>query len=311
MFRYKEKEVKIPWHQRLLKEVIESSKSFSYKVLGKRMERVGQYERVELKLKQADMKLTPGLFMSMSLMICFAASLVSFFFYTLIFLVILAVENWYTFVFFLTVLNGLIGLFFLSIVRNSRIAKRKSEIDRELPFTLSELSILASTGLSPIAVFRRISQRKENIYMENEFKKIIYKVDIEGNDIITAISDTARETPSNHLREMLWDLANMIHEGGSLDVYLRTKADEGLNLKRTIQKEMIETLETILELYISVVLVGILIVSVAVFIIDAMGSDAAGGVDGETLLLFMSYGFLPVSVLLMIMIISLINARME
>ena len=132
---------------------------------------------------------------------------------------------------------GAVGAYMvLPMAVMTRRSKRGASIEKELPYTLSELAIMASTGLSPVEIFRRIAKRNEREAISAEFKKIVYKMDIEGKDLISAISEAARESPSLGFRETLWDLANMVHQGGNLDEYLRNKADDVMRMKRENQK---------------------------------------------------------------------------
>lgn len=192
----------------------------------------------------------------------------------------------------------------------SRISNRRSQLERELPFTLSELSVMASTGMSPIELVRRMSRRTHDPAMTVEFKKVVYKTDVQGKDLISALSETAKESPSNSLRESMWDLANMIHQGGNLDEYLRAKSDDVLKLKRLTQKEFIERLQTFVDMYISLVLVGVLLIAVAAFLLNAFGSTAAG-LDANELLLLLTFGLVPLAVVMVVILISIAYARAE
>ncbi len=193
---------------------------------------------------------------------------------------------------------------------SNMISNRAGEIDKELPFTLSELSILASTGLSPVEMVRRIARRRESGVVGNEFKKVVYKMDIEGKDLVTAVSMTARETPSKSLRETMWDMANMIHQGGNLDTYLRSKADDIMRAKRDTQKEFVNKLATYSDIYITVVLIGTLMMGIGAFLIDAMGSSMMG-LDANTILIMLTYAFLPMSIFLIGLMISMAYAKVE
>jgi len=153
-----------------------------------------------------------------------------------------------------------------------------------------------------------MAAEKDKTALNLEFRKIIFKIDIEGKDIISSLGETARETPSDIFREALWDLGNMIHQGGDLDLYLRQKADATMQLRRDIQKEFIEKLGTYSELYISLVLVGTLFLGIGVFLIDALGSSV-GGLNSETLLLFLSYLLIPASVISVNVIVSMAYSK--
>ena len=215
---------------------------------------------------------------------------------------ILNLQSWPIVVLLIVVVSAGTAAGYLPMVTNSRISKRKAQIDKELPFSLSELSILASTGLSPIEVIKRMASRTKNEAMASEYKKIVFKTEVEGKDIITALGETARETPSVALRESFWDLANMIHQGGNLDEYLRMKADEVMSLKRSVQKEFIEKLMGTSDMYVSLVLVGVLFIGVAAFLIDAMGSG--GGISGDSLLMLLAYVIVPVASVVFIIVVS-------
>jgi archaeal flagellar protein FlaJ len=191
---------------------------------------------------------------------------------------------------------------------SSKISTRKKQIEQNLPFVLSELSILASTGLTPIKIFRHMATRTTTDTITKEFKKIIYKIDIEGKDIITAISESAKESPSQRFKETLWDIGNMIHQGGDLDLYLRQKADSTMDFIRGIQKEFIEKLGTYSEMYMSLVLTGTLFIAIAAFLIDAMQTTIAG-IDANTLLLILAYFLIPVVIIVVNIIISLAYAK--
>ena len=192
----------------------------------------------------------------------------------------------------------------------SRRSRRASSIEKELPYTLSELAIMASTGLSPVEIFRRIAKRNEKEAISAEFKKTVYKMDIEGKDLISAISETARESPSLGFRETLWDLANMVHQGGNLDEYLRNKADDVMRMKRENQKAFIDKLGTYSDLYITLVLIGILFISIGAFLIDAMGSSF-GGLSSDLLLQGLTWGMLPISVASFGLLISSEYSKVE
>jgi flagellar protein FlaJ len=271
--------------------------------MGRSLDLKYDLKKVDERLRQGDVNVTPGLYISSIVFTTGIISLIGIALFLFIFVVVINHPMAAIIVTVLTLTLILAAAMTYPFIVTSRISKKRSEIDKELPYTLSELSILASTGLSPVQILRKISKRDDNKYIANEFKKIVYKIDIEGKDIITALSETARETPSKHLKETLWDFSNMIHEGGDLDRYLRDKADEGMELRRVIQKEFIEQISALMELYISLVLMGVLFVSVGAFMIDAMASSIMG-MTGSSILGLLAYFFIPLSIIAFSIIIS-------
>jgi len=283
-------------------------KSLCYQLIGKQVLKNQKLEYIGDQLIKADMKLTSAVYLSVIIITGLITLFLSLLCFIIVFHFIIQSPSWMLYVLILTSITTTIAFTFLPFVVRSRISTRRVSIERELPFTLSELSILASTGLTPIRVFRSMIHRNEYTAMNFEFKKIIYKVDIDGKDIITAVSETAKETPSPTLREILWDIGNMIHQGGDLDVYLRNKADTTMQLKRDLQKEFTEKLGTYSELYLSLVLIGVLFIAIASFILDAMGSNIAG-ISPGTLLLFLTFGLIPIAVIVINIMVSMAYSK--
>ena len=291
-------------------DFVQRYQAFAYRLLGHSLEGGTGEQALADKLKQAGINASPGLYRSvvaLTAIVCAPlAAVLSF----VLFRVVLASPIWYVWVFVLTVVT--LGSVFLgfNFRISSTIANRKAELDRELPFTLSELSVLASTGVSPIQLIRRMAKRDHDPTMTAEFRKVVYKADVQGHDLITALAETAKESPSNALREAFWDLANMIHQGGNLDEYLRTKSDDVLQLKRSVQKEFIERLSTFLDMYVSLVLIGVLMIAVGAFLINSFGSTVAG-LNANELLLLLTFGLVPIAVTMTVVLISMAWSRAE
>ncbi len=290
--------------------VVSKYRQFCYKILGERLDQGETDEILSEKLKQAGLKVTPGMHRSVELLTTVFGVVIVSVVGLLLFVFLIHVPDWYLY------FGLVVGVTFAAIIGgfrfllNTRIANRRERLDRELPFTLSELSVLASTGTSPIRLFRRMAQRDHDLAMTGEFRKIVYKTDIQGKDLITALAETAKESPSQSVRESFWDIANMIHQGGNLDEYLRTKSDDVLKLKRLVQKEFIERLSTFLDMYVSLVLVGVLMIAVGAFLLNALGSTAVG-LDANELLLLLTFGLVPVAVVMTIILISIAYAKAE
>ncbi len=285
-------------------------RTFSFRLLGPRFEGSEGSEVLAERLKRAGMNFPPAMFNALLLMTALIAGAVTGVVALLLFRVVLHSAEWYLYVPLLAgvgVASVAGGFRFLV---DSRIANRKDQLERELPFSLSELSVLASTGSSPIRLIRHMAQRDHDPALTATFREVAYKADVQGKDLITALAETAKESPSTSVRDTLWDLANMIHQGGNLDEYLRSKSDDVMRFKRLVQKEFIERLSTFLDMYVSLVLVGVLMIAVAAFLLNALGSTAAG-LNANELLLLLTFGLVPVAVAMTIILVSVAYARSE
>ena len=285
-------------------------RSFCYHLIGERIDREGKSELLAEDLKRAGINSSPGMWTAVSTVTLIISVPAVCALSVLLFLVVLDSPSWGLYTLAITLVTfAAVALGFRFQLR-TRIANRKDQLERELPFTLSELSVLASTGTSPIQLVRRMAIRDHDPAMTGEFKRVVYKTDIQGKDLITALAETAKESPSNVVREAFWDLANMIHQGGNLDEYLRTKSDDVLKLKRLVQKEFIERLSTVLDMYVALVLVGVLMIAVAAFLLNSLGQTAAG-FSSDELLLLLTFGIVPLSVIMTTILISVAYSRSQ
>lgn len=292
-------------------DMLKGYRSFCYNLLGQRLDNSLRSEELAERLKQAGLNVTPGLHYSVEIVTVAIAGIVSLVVGLVLFVGIIHPPHYewgFVGVLVLVAVGATVAAF-QSIV-SSRISNRKTELEKELPFTLSELSVMASTGMPPIELMRRMARRAHDPMMTGEFKKIVYKTDVQGKDLITALAETAKESPSTAFRESLWDLANMIHQGGNLDEYLRNKSDDVLKLKRLVQKEFIERLQTFVDMYVSLVLVGVLMLAVAAFLLNAFQSTF-GGLDSNELLLLLTYGIVPLAVVMTSVMITMAYGKAQ
>ncbi len=157
----------------------------------------------------------------------------------------------------------------------SKIQNRQLAIDRNLPFAISHMSILASTGTPPLNLLRMLASSDHGA-VSAELKKIIHSVDILGKDVIAAVLDVARTTPSPHMRSLLIEFTRMIHTGGSLETYLHGRLDQLLEIKREVQKELNQSLALFSEMYITFISTGVIMSVLGV----TVGSILMGGQIG-------------------------------
>src|SRR5579871_727148 len=145
-------------------------RTFCYHLLGERFDRSSGLEDIAERLKQAGINATPGMHRSVLLVTTLIAAAASALFSLTIFLAVLRSPIWYEFVGGIVLLAVGSVLVAFQFLLGSRISNRKEELDRELPFSLSEMSVMASTGMSPIALIHRMARRNHDPAMTGEFK---------------------------------------------------------------------------------------------------------------------------------------------
>lgn len=236
-----------------------------YRLLGSRFESSTIASELSSKLYQADINMSGSMFLSALII---SSLLLSF-----------TVATFFSFyqVKILPPFGAAISAFFLCIGAvyfqlTSKIQNKRLAIDHELPFALSHMSLMASTGASPMSLIRMVASSDHGA-VSTEFKKILHTVDIQGKDVVAAIMKLGRLTPSLHLRSLLIDVTRIAHTGGNMEAYFHDRLDNINELKRQTQKELAQALALYSEMYITIISVGVIMGVLGV----TVGSVLMGG----------------------------------
>jgi len=220
-------------------------------------------------LHQSDLEMTPGMFISLAGITAIIAAGVMFVLSTLLFV---TSDKPLIYVIILTTLTFGLTLGGFPFIIYTRISDKKMDIEQELPYVLGYMSVLASAGSSPIDVVRRISIENYG-HISKEFGKVIYRVDILGEDAATAMNDLIRNSSSEIFRVFCIDLANIIHSGGGFMDYLEIKSKDMMMMRRLIQKEFVDSLSVYGEAYLGGIVLSIVLAILGIVVSGALGIE--------------------------------------
>ncbi len=187
----------------------------------------------------------------------------------------------------------------------SKIQNRRLAIDANLPFAISHMSILASIGTNPMNLMRMVAAADHGA-VSLELKKIIYSVDTLGKDVIAAILDVARTTPSPHMRSLLIEITRMIHTGGGMEAYLHNRLDQLLEIKREVQKELNQSLALFSEMYITFISTGVIMAVLGVTVGTILMGGKIGPFEATDLFSIFVYFLMPVTNLLFFLLLMMV-----
>lgn len=139
------------------------------------------------------------------------------------------------------------------------VSNRASQIRDTLPFATMYLSTLAGTGTSLPDIFQNLSQVEEYGEVSVEAGKISRDVNTLGMDISEALKRAAERTPSDDFEELVWGINHSITTGGSLREFLRQRAESLMNDYQRRVQEFADQLSLLVEMYITIVIVGSII----------------------------------------------------
>jgi flagellar protein FlaJ len=181
---------------------------------------------------------------------------------------------------------------FAVIVNSPKISasNRVSSLDRELPFVLGYISVLAGGGVSPITTIRRIA-KFDKLFpaASREAKRILIETDIFGEDPITAIEKVARWNPSKFFAEFLYGYTSVLKTGGDFIAYIQSKLKDIMETKATAVKRSADTIGTLSEAYLTVTV----ILGMTLYTLYMVQSIIANSSSGLQNLYFFAFGIVP------------------
>ncbi len=163
----------------------------------------------------------------------------------------------------LTILFMLIGIFmavfipimtFFSLVSSpgSKAKKRGKDIDIHLPAAVNFIAALSSADVTVPTIFKELSLRNEYGEIAKEAEWITRDTELLGKDILSAIEEAARRSPSVKWQEFLQGVITTATSGGRLKPFFMSKSEEYEKEKKLQLKKNMESLGLFAEIYVTV-----------------------------------------------------------
>lgn len=183
---------------------------------------------------------------------------------------------------------------------------RRRHVDADLPHAIVLMYVLSESGLTLQEIVRRVADSEETYgEVAREFRAIRLDMDQFGVDPLTALDEAKRRSPSTDLAEFLDDLGNVIESGGRLDAFLETRSETQLEAARRRQKNLIETLATTVEGYIT------LVFAAPIFLITVLVVMAFIGVNTLLFVNLATYVLVPLGILGFLAFFQMFNRPYE
>jgi archaeal flagellar protein FlaJ len=180
--------------------------------------------------------------------------------------------------------------------------ERKGKIDGHLPYAISWMSFMATTGVIPYLIFRKLAEREEYFgEVSREANLVVKDVELLGFDFISALRDLASVTPSTPLRVFLQGAVTNALSGGEMGTYFVSKAREGMEDNRKKFTEFIATLGLISEVYI------IALVAAPLLIVVMFAAMMMLGGASPMILMAIIYGYIPVGSLMFLLLTDMLT----
>ncbi len=192
------------------------------------------------------------------------------------------------------------GVYIFQIYYPVMLARgRQSKIDLDLPYAVSYMQAL-STTMSPFEVVKKIYEEKSMFSeVSLEFGQVVRDVELFGDDLITALRNVQKTTPSPLFRDFINDLGVVYESGGDITSYLSSKTAFFHEQARRELDLLLKTIEIMAEVYVSAFVAGPIAL---IIMIVAQGMTSQSAMDW--ILPFM-YLVIPVGAIVMIWMLSI------
>lgn len=167
------------------------------------------------------------------------------------------------------------------LVPMSKASDRSTNLEREMPFAASYISVMASGGIAPYSSFKRLAEVDLLPGMKSEAREIIKDVEIFGIDPLTAITEAAKKNPLDIFKDFLSGYASTVIIGGDIGHFLERKAEDIFKARALRVRAAAERLGMLLETFI-IVNVMMSLCFYIMFSVENIGVTGTGGGSGST-----------------------------
>ena len=288
-----------------LEKIIDIYRLLCYRWLKDKIKPLSEkFEFLKYDLKSASLNYLLEEYLSVALMSSIITSLLLSYFTSLTLYYLLDIENQILLLILYFALEIFyFGLFFLMFIVFVFYKKKsiQKEIDHFLPDAIMHLSTLSTTGLPYFKMFKIMSLIDEYGEVSKVFKRIATNVEVYGMDFLETLKEEADKTPSTHLKEVFYGILTVIKSGGDMSTFLLNKSHDLMRLKEQKEKEYVDTLSMVAELYVTVLIAGPLM---AIIILSVIGLISNLPIRYDLLLTMIVYIGIPIAYLAFIIILS-------
>ncbi len=128
----------------------------------------------------------------------------------------------------------------------------EKRIDGEIPFAVIHMSAISGAGIEPTNIFKIIALSREYPALRKEIRKVLNQINLYGYDLVTALNNVARTTPSTKLSELFTGISTTIHSGGQLSDFFEKRAETLLVAYRLEREKFTKVAETFMDIYITI-----------------------------------------------------------
>jgi flagellar protein FlaJ len=173
--------------------------------------------------------------------------------------------------------------------------RRRIEMENRFHLMVTHMTVLSTTNIDRMEVFRRLSREEEYGELATEIRRIVELVDTWNQSLDDACRRRARAVPSESLTDLFDRLAYTLGAGQALDDFLLNEQSVMIENYSTVYESSLENLDVMKDLYLSMILSMTFALVFAVVLPILTGTDPTLTVAAViTMFAFVQLGFFVV-----------------
>ena len=181
-------------------------------------------------------------------------------------------------------------------------SNRKRALESSLPTASSFLAAMASAGVAPDKAFLALANENIQLEVAKEAENITRNIEILGYDLLSALELAAENSPSKLYAAFLEVLVSVVTSGGDLTSYLGNETKMLMREKIIEEKEFIESLGVVAELFLVIGVVTPIFFVIMLAVLAIMNSES--GTTGTVLMALLTYVLIPIGMSVIIVLID-------
>lgn len=151
--------------------------------------------------------------------------------------------------------------------------KLGEKIDRELPYVITLVTIMAASGITPFGSFAKLARYKLLPYVMKESRNIIGQVHVLGEDPLSAMEKRAEVTASKQYRDLLLGYVSTVRNGGDIASFLQSKMKSIFEYEVAVARQSVAKIGGLVDAYMIMQVIALSMYVVVVALSSTAGSS--------------------------------------
>ena len=274
--------------------------SIAYSYIGRIVEPyLAEFEGLKMTLRKAGIEKSVRMYLSVRIFWAIVLAIISL---VLCIAVYIAIPNFSIFLVIIVPILVLTSMFVYTWVYPSYlVGQRKRKLEAALPTAASYMTAMASAGVTPDRIFLSLTKEKIGESIVKDAKKISRDIQVFGYDIVLALGEASLRSPSPKYSSFLEGIVGTFTSGGELQRFLEVSTESLMNDKVQSEKNFIEALGIMAELFMVLGVVSPIFFIVILAMMSMLGSGAG---NATILMAMLVYVIIPVPEMAIIVLID-------